>query len=191
MRILNKTQYDNKSLKQFIYASSKICWGAGRKVSKARVSVEYGRNGSIHGRAWVGGLNMTIFLPRQFSTDQTQKNLQMRAAAWVVAHELGHLVGKHHTRRQGDLMRAHYYNNVILNDERLRFAEGYSLTQKATKVVKPIDTIGNKIEDIEQRLKHIQTRIKRLETAKKKWTRRLKLYKTKETKYNAGTKGGE
>jgi len=191
MRIINKTQYDNKSLKQLIYASSKIMWGAGRKVSKARVTVEYGRRDSIHGKAYLNSLYMRIFLPRKFSEDLLQRNVQMRAAAWVIAHELGHLIGKRHTRRRNDIMGAHYYNNVILNDERLRFAEGHTLTQKAINVVKPIDTISKEINGIELRLKHIQTRIKRLETAEKKWARRLKLYKTKETKYNLNTKGGE
>ncbi len=189
MKIINHTQYDSKAIKAFVYRSSKLCWGAGKKVSKISVYLEYTQRGrSASGRAMIGGWYIKVRVPREFipsnltaPEEHKQKlvKIHKRAIAWVIAHELGHSIGLKHRRKSGHLMKCHYDDETLLNDPELEFADTFPLPMKEVHEATKTEIYNKKLEYAQTNLKRIISRIKRLETAKKKWLRRIKLYSLK------------
>lgn len=190
MRIVNYTHYDNKALKTFIYRSSKLCWGAGKKVSKITVYVKYSVSyKSASGYAYINGWSITIRIPKNlYIQNYTGTNQEIpdqyyrgnkRAIAWVIAHELGHAIGLPHRRKTGHLMKCHYNTQDLLKDPEMEFADTLPLPIKEEHKESKQEIYSKKLEQAQNNLKRIETRIKRLETARKRWQRRIKLYSKK------------
>lgn len=113
MKIVNKTNYSNKDLRRFFIAGCKE-YGA---VTRRRViEVVYSRSGFITGYAYYNSLLMRIRLPK----DAEYLNKNLKRAAQVFLHELGHNHGLHHREMvKSTTIETHFHEGMQIRTKEL------------------------------------------------------------------------
>lgn len=159
MRFVNRTHYRTDHLKAIAHRVAERELDP-EKRKRVVVEVVYSRTRHVSGKAWIGGRNMVIRIPRSGASRPE--------VAFVFAHEYAHLRGMRH-RAMGPSYK--WSTGMSL----FAWADAMPLEVKPERGAPTLD------EKRERRIEHArdmvarwEQNVKRGETHLRKWTRRLR-----------------
>lgn len=169
MKIQNTTQWNTTDLRRLILAGMKqFLQSDDWRYKQMLVIIRKKRLGSIGGRAFLSGSLMKLYLPNEFEPIRL---------AWVIGHELNHIVGLKHTEMKGSFFANHQSSEELLASDLMQWALPYLNIGKREVVIKEKKDIQiTRYEKTKKVLKDKITKLKRLQKQIQKYSNRVRYY---------------
>jgi len=189
-KVVNKTQWDSKTLRSFlrecIKQDNKVERTPGLYLTKHSIKIQVGNTNSSNsysGRAWVGGItwsnkpDITLKIPsvyvfnyfNEINKREDPIELDMKRLARLMIHELQHTRGFRHKQ--------------MADSYDLNWVDKWMPIKQEIKVPKATISVKEKrYKHSKEKLIEVRQRIKRLQTSEKKWKRKVRYYEREEEK---------
>jgi len=183
MKVINSTEYQTKDLKKIFIECCKTKLDSWKDL---KIEVSYSKSRWITGKAPYGRKKVEIFMPRnpidreyieaKWPEPRPYAYLNFkRVLAWVLIHELHHILDRHHREMIGN-----YYNKwksgYLSDPERMSWVDDLPLRKKEIKTKPKEDLQLKRYEHILAMLKDKKSKLKKLQNQIRTWNQKRKYY---------------